>query len=251
MRTKRNNHQKHSREPAKLPEAPVDYREQLCNGGKIGPITHVQLSADEITSLQGIMLDLDPSLFRREIVPDTLGKNPKEFYQQIVSKWLSRHPVLSKAEVRSSGRGLHAILRFDQPLEFYMEGERDRWSAVVRVLQKLLPTDPNAPGITALTRPIGSINGKNGKKVTCLHKGQRSTVGEITSLFDEVRKAPFRTVATILFGSDHVAPCPICHGEQSRLEVLDHVGKCYGNCGKIRFGQLYDVFLEPQLKQGS
>ena len=200
-KTSRPNSQKHSREPAKLPDASVDYREQLCNGGEIGPITHVQLAEAEITSLQGIMLDLDSKLFRREIVPDTLGKNPKKFYEQIVSKWLSRHPVLSRAEVRNSGNGLHVILRLDQPLEFSTEGERERWSAIVRVLQKLLPTDPNAPGITALTRSIGSINGKNGKngkKVTRLHKDQRITAEEITSLFDEVRTAPFRTVATIL-----------------------------------------------------
>ncbi len=228
-----------------------DAREQLYNDGKIGPITQVQLSEAEITSLHGLMLDLDLRLFRREVVPDCINDDAEAFYRLIVSKWLSHHPVLGKAEVRSSGNGLHVILRFDQPLQFQTEGDRQRWSAIVRVIQRLLPTDPDCPGITALTRPIGSINGKSGREVKRLHEGELITIEEITGLFDQVRAAPFRTVATILFGRDHITPCPICGREQSRLDVLDRIGKCYGHCGQVRLGQLFNAFLQPRPTQES
>src|SRR3954454_4892677 len=85
-------------EPAK-----VDRREQLVNDGEVGEIAEVSIPEDMITSLRGIMLDLDPKLLGRKIVPNEIRDKPKKFCDQVVSPWLGRHPVLKKAEVRNSG----------------------------------------------------------------------------------------------------------------------------------------------------
>jgi hypothetical protein len=159
---------------------------------------------------------------------------------------LARNSVLSQAEVRRSGRGLHAILWFTHPVEFTTDAERQRWAAIVSVIQRLLPTDPDCPGITALTRPLGSINGKNRFAVKQLYPGKPVTAKAVMELFHQARSSPFRTVARILLGSDHLKPCPVCNGSGTRLDVLDFVGKCYGSCGKIGIDRLYAVYLTPR-----
>jgi hypothetical protein len=227
-----------------------DLREQLVNGAEVGDITDVSLPETMITLLRGMMLDLDPRLLRKKVVPSEIRAEPKKFYEQIVSTWLARHPVLGKAEVRNSGTGLHVILRFDAPVEFQTEGERQRWAGMTRTIQKLLPTDPNCPGITALTRPVGSVNSKNGAKVRLYRKGQPVTADEVIALYEEVQRGPFRAIAHLLFGCERITPCPVCKGDGTRLDALDHVGKCYGGCGKVSLGQLFDAFLKPRKKEG-
>ena len=235
--------------PEKKKKPKSDLRKQLVNGGKVGVIERVSLPEDMITSLRGIMLDIDPGLFRRALVPDKVRNDSERFYKTIVQPWLRRHPVLSSAEVRATGRGLHVIINLSTPIELETEGQRQYWSGVVKTLQKLLPTDPDCPGITALTRALGSVNSKNGIEVCSLEMGQPVTQDEVLALFDQVRTSPFRTIAKILFGAEQITPCPVCGGEGSRLDALDHVGKCYGGCGKVRLGQLFDVFLKPRPKQ--
>jgi hypothetical protein len=199
-----------------------------------------------ITSLRGFLLDLDPALFRPEAVPAKTQKDPEKFYKMVVRPMLARHPVLNKAEVRNTGLGVHAVLNFQEPVVFKTEADRKRWAAVVRVIQKLLPTDPHCPGITALTRALGSTNSKNGATVKQMHKGEPVTAEEVLALFNQARTSPFRTVATILFGAERVTPCPVCKGAGSRLDALDRVGQCYGGCGKVRLAQIFDVFLKPR-----
>jgi hypothetical protein len=224
----------------------VDHREQLCNSGEIGPIEQVSLPLAAITSLRGILLDFDPDRFRRELLPYGGLASPDKFFVQLIRNMLAHHEVLNKAEVRSSGRGLHVIIRFRAPIEFPTEAERSRWAAIVKVIQRLLPTDPDCPGITALTRPLGSINSKNGATVRRLRKGVPVPADEVLALFEVARTSPFRTLAKILFGSDRVTPCPVCRGDDSRLDALDGQGRCYGHCGKVQLGRLFDVFLESR-----
>lgn len=224
----------------------VDAREQLCNGGATGPIKRVSLPLEMITSLRGILLDFDPKRFRKRLVPAEVRASRVKFYKRVIRGMLARHAVLNKAEVRSSGRGLHAILWFNEPVEFTTDADRQRWAAIVKVVQKLLPTDPDCPGITALTRPIGSVNSKNGGAVKTMHEGEPVTAEEVMDLFNQARSSPFRTVAKILFGDDHIKPCPVCGGDGTKLDALDFVGQCYGSCGKVRVGQLFDVFLRPR-----
>lgn len=222
----------------------VDHRRQLFNGGQSGPIEAVQLPVEMITSLLGIMLDFDPDRFREDVVSRKVRADPVKFYKRFVRKMLARHPVFSKAEVRNSGRGLHVIIRFEKPLEFATDADRQRWSAIVKVIQRLLPTDPGCPGITALTRSLGSVNSKNDGTVKLLHKGQPVPAEDVVGLFNEARSSPFRTIARLLFGDDHVMPCPVCNAPDSKLDALDFVGKCYGGCGKVRIDQLFDVLLK-------
>lgn len=223
----------------------VDQREQLFNEGEAGPIDRVSLPEAMITSLRGILLDIDPKWIRTDLLPVAARDNPAKFYTAIVRKLLSRHPVLSRAEVRGSGQGLHIIIWFREPVEFSIEGDRQRWAAIVKVIQRVLPTDPRCPGITALTRPLGSINGKNGTTVRRLRKGAPVAAEDVVDLFDQVRHRPFRTIAGILFGREPIVPCPVCGDPGSRLKVLDFAGKCY-TCGDAKLGQLFDVFMDAR-----
>jgi len=228
------------------PDACIDAREGLFNTGDVGPIEHVQVSTERIVSLRGILFDLDPDIFKVGPVVPAVPKDPVEFYAAVARPMLDRHPVLSKAEVRNSSRGLHVILRFGEPVEFNTEGERDRWSGIVQVVQAALPIDPDQPGVTATTRDVGSINGKNGAEVTVLAEGEPVTEAEVRGLYGEMIKTPFRTVMKILTGSETMQPCPFCGKDDTKLSALDHTGRCYGSCGSVKIDRLYDLVLAPR-----
>jgi hypothetical protein len=220
----------------------VDLREQLFNGRAVGPIERVQLAAVNITTLHGVLYDIDPGIF----VQSVDGEQHGAFYERVLRPMLDRHPVLAAAEVRNSGRGLHVIPWFADPVVIDSDGERRRWEGAIKVLQAALPVDPDQPGLTALTRPIGSINSKTGRAVSVLRPGTPVPVADVLGLFDQMVRAPFRTVMHILLGGDRVMPCPVCRTEGTSLTALDHVGRCYGSCGKVKVDQLYDLFLAPR-----
>jgi len=226
----------------------VDLREQLVNDGTIGPITAVSLPEAVITRLRGIMLDIDPRILAVQLIGKVANQHPTRFYENVLGQWLQRHPVLTKAQVRCSGTGLHVLLLLDTPIEIATETERQRWALIVKIIQRCLPSDPDAPGITAMTRPIGSINGKNGSKVTMIAPGQPVTAAELLALFMEMHGTPVRTVTRILFGQDRITPCPICHKEGTSLGVLDRSAKCYGACGTVKLSQIFDLFYAPRAK---
>jgi hypothetical protein len=231
----------------------VDWRKQLFNHVETGPIELVQLPAEAITRLHGILFDLDPSILRPELASGALMLDPEALFGQVVRPWLERHPALKDAEVVCSGRGLHVIPWLDRPVEFTTDGERRKWAGIVRAVQAVLPTDPDAPGITALTRPVGSVNAKNGAVVRRLKNGHPVSVDAILDLFAQMRIRPFRTVMRLLFGDERVAPCPVCRTECTSLAGLDRHGRCYGSCGTVPLFRLYDVFLlsrPPTAKQG-
>jgi hypothetical protein len=232
--------------PADNLPATTDTREALWNGGACGPIQQIQLPTDLITSVLGILFDLDPELYRTSSILPTLPLDPLGFYAAVASQWQSRHPVLAKAEVRNSGTGLHVILRFAEPVIFNSAGERERWAGIVQVVQASLPIDPDQPGITATTRPIGSTNSKNGAIVALLKAGAPVTEQEVRSLYDDMIASSFRTVMKILAGTDRVTPCPICGVQDSCLKALDHVGACYGSCGNAALAELYDLVLRDR-----
>jgi hypothetical protein len=223
-------------------------REQLVNNGDIGSITEVSLMEPRITSLLGILLDIDPNLFKKCRLTRAQRSDPVHFYEAIIRPMLVRHPVLSKAEVRMSGRGLHVIVRFAAPIEFETETQRTWWSLAVKCVQRLLPTDPDVPGITATTRPIGSVNTKNGKKVLLLKAAEPITRDEVQRLVKELSAAPVRTIAGVLFGGEKITPCPICVGKDSSLVAFDRFAKCYA-CGNVKLDQLYDIFLGDRPKR--
>jgi hypothetical protein len=221
----------------------LDLREQLVNDGLVGTIEQVSLPVDLITSVRGILLDFDPDRLNPDLAPTSVLGNPDSLHRQVVRPWLERNVVLSRAEVRSSGRGLHVIVRMSPPVRFESEPERQRWAGVAKVLQHILPTDPDCSGITAMTRPIDSINSKNNRPVELLHPGQPVGPGEVLALWKEACKNPFALVAGLLYPGARISPCPVCRGEGSRLDVLDDHGKCYGRCGRVRLSKLFELHL--------
>lgn len=222
-----------------------DLRKQLCNDRKVGPIAKVQLPTEMIARLWGILFDIDPDLFRKKTIPADVRADPRRFYHEIVRLWLARHPALQDAEVRLSGRGLHIIIWFTEPVEFSSEADRQRWAGIVRAVQAVLPTDPDCPGITATTRALGSINSKNNAVVEQLAAGKPVEAKVVLELFEQLHRRPFRIIMAILLGSERCKPCPVCGEDGSNLSALDFVGRCYG-CGKVPLSALYDVFLRPR-----
>jgi hypothetical protein len=217
----------------------VDAREALCNEGAVGPAGAVQVPTDRVTRLNGLMLDLDPKLLAPGNPLFPPAADPREFLERVAAV-LDRHALLRHAEVRSSGGGLHLVLRFDPPVELTSAADQARWSTLVRAVQCSLPADPNAPGITALTRPVGSVNSKNGAVVAVLRPGQPVDPARVEAFVRGLAGAPFRVVAAVLLGGDRVEPCPVCRKPGSSLAVLDRGGKCYG-CGPVTLEHLFEV----------
>ena len=226
-----------------------DARKQLFNEGNVGRIEKIQVSTERIVQLNGILFDLDPDILQECSLLPSISRDPKTLFEEVVKPMLLRHPVLAKCEVRDSGRGLHAILNFAEPIRFDDERTRQRWASILQVVQVALPIDPDQPGITATTRALGSVNAKNGRKVRRLHKGEPVTAEEVLGLHDEMCATPFRTVFRILTGEQALQPCPFCDQDDSKLKALDHVGDCYGSCGRIALDRLYDLVLKPREKK--
>jgi hypothetical protein len=216
-----------------------DHREALYNEGAVGPAADIQIPTERITRLNGLLLDLDPDLLApgNSLFPP--AGDPRGFFDGVVAA-LDRHPLLRSAEVRSSGGGLHVVLRFDPPVELASAADQKRWSTLVRAVQASVPADPRAPGITALTRPIGSVNSKNGAVVEQLRPGQAVDPARVESFVRELEAAPFRVVAAVLLGGDRIEPCPVCRKPGSSLGVLDRHGHCY-RCGPVSLERLYEL----------
>jgi hypothetical protein len=230
--------------PAVRPES-VDLREQLANDCACGEIEKVSVPKELITSLHGVLLDFDPKWFRADRLPAGALDSPEQLHRLFVSRLLARHPVYARAEVRVSGTGLHGILWVSPPAVMSSSADQDRWAAAVRIIQTVLPTDPDCPGITALTRPIGSINGKNGEVVCVLKAGTPVTSDDVLELVAEIREAPFRVAAEMLVGTE-VSPCPVCRRDGTKLGIMDHTGRCYGGCGRVTHDKLLDAFMLPR-----
>lgn len=232
---------------AALPESEVDLREQLANDRAIGLLHEIQLPRDEIRLLQGILYDVDVRLLKSGPLTTGLEGGPEVFFNATVVPWLGRHPTLANAEVRDSGRGLHVILWIDPPIELRTAGDRQRWDGIARVVQAALPVDPRQPGITALTRPVGSVNAKADRRVCRLREGRPVPERAVLDLFDSMNDAPFKTLCRVLLGRERVSPCPCCGIESSSLIASKRSGQCvYGSCGKVELADLYSLVLTSE-----
>jgi hypothetical protein len=190
-------------------------------------------------------VDIDPKYIRPDLYAGTGGTAAERLYEHTLGGWLDRHPVLKSAEVRLSGTGVHVLQRLDPSVEFHDTTERDRWAAMVRVVQSTLPSDPYAPGLTALTRPVGSVNGKSGRPVTVLRPGTPVHPDAVRAFVGQMHHTPFAIVAKVLHGSGTIRPCPVCRADGSSLKPRDRVGKCY-RCGPITLARLMGaVMVDP------
>ena len=223
---------------------PYDSREALWNEGLTGRAGSIQVPTERITRLRGILLDLDPARLIAENPWFAPASGPVEFHAKI-KHVLQRHPLARHAEIRLSGTGLHGILRLDPPVQLMSAAEQARWTNMVRAIQCSLPVDPNAPGITALTRAVGSINSKTGAVVEVLEPGEPIDPACVIPFVEGLARAPFRTVAMVLLGSEHHQPCPICRRDGTHLDILDRVGKCYGHCGRVSLARIFDTIYKP------
>lgn len=227
----------------------TDRREQTFNQGHCGPIGLISTAVDAVGQIRTVMLDIDLKLFNPDGPFSPEGLTPLEFYARYVAVWLDNHPVLRKAEVRFTGGGFHVLLNLLEPIRLDTDDRRKRWKGIVQVVQMALPTDPQQPGINAMTRPVGSVNSKNGEIVTLFREGEPVTEPEIVSMFDEMRRQPFLTLMKIWFGTDKLSPCPICREEGSYLESEEaKKGRCYGPCGQVTIGKLYTAVLVGKTK---
>src|SRR4051794_38005637 len=113
-------------------EAGVDIREALYNDRARGTADQIQLPREAVTRLWGLVVDLDANILKpNPWFPP--APTPEEFHRAITPA-LDRHPVLRSAEVRSTGRWLHAITWFQEPVELRTAADQQRWNAIHEVL---------------------------------------------------------------------------------------------------------------------
>jgi hypothetical protein len=244
--------------PAPKNNGSADQREALFNARATGTFRDVMVREYEVTSIHGILLEIDGECLRIGKIIDAMPADGFELYKRHVKSWLDNHPVLRKAEVRFSGRWIHCILWFDTPVEIKSDRQRELWKAVIEAVQRSLPTDPEAPSLLAMTRPIGSVNSKTGRPVKLIKAGEAVTEAELLNFADDLARRGFATITQILFGSVSVSPCPFCLEEGSTLQAvssryrttdpsISNRGSCY-HCGKLSLGFVMDAVLKGRDK---
>jgi hypothetical protein len=227
---------------APRPQPWVDAREALYNDCRVGTAGQVQLPREAVTRLHGLAVDLDA---------DLLQPNPwfppgptSTAFAAAIAPALARHPVLCHAEVRDTGRWVHAITWFEVPVELRTAADQRRWTALHKVLMGSVPSDPAAPALIALTRPAGSTNSKTGAEVRTLKPGAPVPAAALEGWAAEVARKPFEAVGTPLFGGGRVSPCPYCRREGSHLDLGAAFGLCYGACRHVPFRRLFEPFFK-------
>jgi hypothetical protein len=220
--------------------APDEF-EALYNDGAVGPAAAIQRPLECITRSHGFRFDLDPVMLRPGNPLFPPDSDPRLFHD-LIRPVLDRHPLARHAEVRLSGTGLHLIVRLDPAAELTSRADQVRWSDLVRAVLSSLPVDPHAPGITGLTRRVGSVNSKNGVIVEVLRQGDPVSPDQVAEFVQDLAAAPFRVVAGILGGPEPIRPCPACRTPGSSLGVHDRSGHCY-DCGQVDLTHLYESIL--------
>lgn len=246
---------KHRRPAHTATTADNDERESLVNDRRRGTKYEITPKVEEVASIHAFMNDLDCKMLDPAVVGEACVESAAALYEQHVRLWLDRDPVLSKAEVRDTGGGLHLILWLEEPIVI-AAGEARQWNNIARGICNALPGDPNLNGIIALTRPIGAMNTKYDppRQVRPLRPGEPVTRAEIIDLSRRVAEQPARVWMRIFFGGERVDPCPLCGGEDTSLGVAGYWQcRCY-QCGRIDAASLVYRFYSPEflknLKEG-
>ena len=232
----------------------ADQREALFNSGAAGTFKDVMVQRHGVTLIRGILIELDGECLRVGNVIEAMPADGFELYERYVRGWLENHPLLSKAEVRFSGRWVHCILHFATPVEIKSDRRRELWDTVIKAVQRSLPSDPEAPSLLAMTRPVGSVNSKTGRTVELIKVGEPVTELEVLHFAEDLTRRGFATVTQILFGTTTVSPCPVCCKADSTLHAaaplyrtkdpnITSRGSCY-ECGKVTLTTLVDLVLK-------
>jgi hypothetical protein len=221
-------------EAVRRSERDLSEREAIYNGRARGPVDEIACPVEQVAAICGFMIDIDTKLLDPNVVGEDAAAVSQSLYDQHVSRWLERDPVLAKAEVRDTGGGLHVLLILDEPL-IVAAGQQRRWDEVARGLLSVLPSDPRAPGINVMTRPIGAINLKYAppREVRLLREGKPVSKAEILGLVGRVVDAPARLWMSLFCGGERVSPCPLCRKENTSLGVAGAWQlRCY-ECGRV------------------
>ena len=173
---------------------------------------------------------------------------PDSLFEFVVSTWLQCNEVLAAAEVRMSGGGLHVIIWFDEPVTFDTDAAREKWRQIVRVVQRVIPSDPQQPDLLAMTRPVGAKNSKAGNRVRRIRKGKPISAECVERFAQQVSQEPFEHLTRTLFGDSQITPCPICRGETTTMKSGTSCGHCYA-CGKVSTKQLFRAALRLPARQ--
>jgi hypothetical protein len=220
----------------------IDTRETLYNSRETGPINQIQLPREMVTRLYGLVVDLDANLLKpNPWFPP--GDTAEAFYANI-RPVLERHPLLQYAEIRDTGRWLHAIVWFVEPVELRTGDDQGYWAGLHKVLMSSVPSDPAAPVLIASTRPVGATNSKTGNKVRTLKAGQPVPASLLEDYRKEVVSEPFKVVGTALFGAARISACPYCRQPGSHLDMGAQAGHCYGACRTIHLRRLFEPFFK-------
>ena len=222
-----------------------DIRESLVNDRRRGTKYEITPKVDEVAAIHGFMNDLDCKVFDPAVVGVECVESAEAFYSQHVRLWLDRDPVLSKAEVRDTGGGLHTILWLDEPI-IVAPGEARIWDDIARGICNALPGDPNLNGIIALTRPVAAMNTKYipPREVRQLRPGEPVSRAEILELSRLVAEQPARLWMRLFFGGERAEPCPFC-GKKSLGVAGYWQVRCY-QCGRANAASLVYRFYLPE-----
>ena len=223
-------------------------REALYNSRATGPAWQIQMPSESVTRVHGLMVDLDADLLR----PNTWfppADTAERFYAGIMPV-LERHPIMRYAEIRNTGRWLHALVWFRDPIELRSAADQKRWIGLHQVLIASVPSDAAAPALIGLTRPVGSVNSKTGGTVSTLKQGEAITSALFEGWVSDVHAKPFEQLGLPVFGERRVTPCPYCGKAGSHLDIGDVVGFCYGPCIKVKVNQIFEPFLKEFSRKG-
>lgn len=195
-------------------------RETTFNGRERGPAHAIAKPVDEIAAIQGFLIDVDLKLLDPDVLGESALASAEQLYEKHVRHWLDRDKVLSKAEVRDTGGGVHVLLWLDEPV-VCAAGQQRHWDAVARGLHDALPGDPKLGGIIAMTRPVGALNLKYDppREVRLLREGKPVTQKEVLDLIDRLATAPSRLWMNLVTGANRVSPCPLCRREGTSLGI--------------------------------
>jgi hypothetical protein len=223
----------------------IDLREALFNDRRVGSAREIQMPREAVTRLHGLVVDLDADVLKPN--PWFSPADDAEGFYQAVGPVLDRHPILRHAEVRDTGRWLHAVVLFKEVVELKTAKDQDRWTNIHKVLKSSVPADPAAPTLNALTRPIGSSNSKTGRAVRLLRPAAMIPSSALTEWCEAVRRRPFQTIGGVLFGHERLTPCPYCGSEGSYFDLGEIVGFCYGPCQQVPLTRLHAPFLRAPI----
>jgi hypothetical protein len=223
-----------------------DIREATFNGRESGPAFSIARPVDQVSAIHGFMIDLDCGILDPAVVGQECVESADILYERHVHGWLDRDAVLSKAEVRNTGHGLHILLWLDEPI-ICNGDEAKHWDKIARGLRVVLPGDPNLNGIIAMTRPVGAQNNKDepSRTVTQIRAGEPVSREEILDIHERIATAPARLWMRVFHGGERQSPCPLCGDEKNSLGVAGNWQvQCYG-CGRVHAAALVYRHYSP------